>query len=161
MAVSSFFLPQSPLSLSCGYRSESVGVHTDKSAIGIDRNEHWLYYTEAQLCCQRLQILEHLSFSLTNCHLHIVLSLYFMYLKEVLVVKLLLRWKTLCLPKYFYFVDMCTKCISHRIYAVYFVPLIVGYWWDSFKPMKAFVRFQLYCSVMTLQHWLYSSKSPK
>lgn len=153
-------LLQSPLSLSlgCEYRSVSMGIHIDKNASRIDRTENWLYSTEAQHSPQRLQILEHLSFWLTNCNLHIVLSLYFVYLKDVLAVKLPLIWKT---SKIFLFLDMCTECIFHRIYAVYFALLFVEYTWDFFKPMKAFVRLQLYCSIMTLQHWPYPCQSPK
>ena len=163
MAVSYSLLPQSPLSpsLGCGYRSVSVGIHIDKSASGIDRNENWLYSTETQHCPQRLQMLEHLSFWLTSCSLHIVLSLYFMCLKDIVAVKLRLRWKTLHLPKYFYFVAMCTQCVSHRIYEFILHYLLLGTDGIFFKPMKAFVRFQLYCSVMTLQHWSYPCKSPK
>lgn len=47
--------------------------------------------TGSQHCPWRLQILEHLSFGVSNSSLHIVLSLQFMYLKEVVTVKLLLR----------------------------------------------------------------------
>lgn len=93
--------------------------------------------TGSQHCPWRLQILEHLSFGVSNCSLHIVLSLQFMYLKEVVTVKLLLRWKALRHSKCFYYVSVCTECISRGIYAVYFVLLIVRYWWDSFKSMKA------------------------
>lgn len=113
MAESHFLLPQSPLSpsLGCECRSVSIEIHIDKSASEISRNEDWLYSTEAQHCPQRLQILEHLSFWLIA---DFILSLYFVYLKEAVVVKLPLRWEALCLPKYFYFVATCTERMIHR-----------------------------------------------